>query len=393
MKLLYVHGTTAIPGIISALHKLNVDFMVYPKRQMDVFLNEKETEGLMAYIRAYSITHIMSIHLIDNLAAAAERMCVKYIAVIWDAPYFKIFTKYGRMSDCYFSVFDKTDCQRFKEKGIPHVLYQPLAVDDTMIQEWDCERGDMVNHKYFTDICFVGNLYDDNFYDEFCQNIPRMIQDYFIGIFEDAAFRWDGVNRVYGTVSDEMIAYMRKEVPGFHMVNFFDVPDTLLFENGYLIHKIANIERTCTLNLLAENHEVTLYTTSKTAAERLQHIKIMPPVCVGKEAHHVFQSSKINLNISLKGIEGGTPQRVMDIMGGGGFAVSSYCPETAELFEEDKEIVMFRTPEELLEKVDYYLEHEQERERIARAGHEKVMRSYTYGRKIRELLEWVGENS
>lgn len=64
----------------------------------------------------------------------------------------------------------------------------------------------------------------------------------------------------------------------------------------------------------------------------------------------------------------------MDIMGAGGFVLSSYCAETAELFEEDKEIVMFKTPEELIEKTDYYLAHDAEREQIARAGYEKVMK-------------------
>ena len=138
---------------------------------------------------------------------------------------------------------------------------------------------------------------------------------------------------------------------------------------------------------------ITLYTASKTAAEKLQRVKIMPPVCAGRDVHRVFQSSKINLNITMRGIEGGTPQRIMDIMGAGGFVLTSYSPETAELFEEDKEIVMFKTPEELLEKVDFYLEHEDERELIAQAGHDKVMKSYTYQQKMEKLLEWVEKES
>lgn len=393
MKLLYVHGTTMIQGIIAALCRLNIDITVYPRRQMDVFLNEKEVEELGRYMKKHSITHAMSVHLIDSLAVAAGKAGVKYIAIVWDAPYLNIFTKYGRMTNCYFSVFDKVDYSRFVERGIHHVLYQPLAVDDIRIQEWESERDDKAGNKYLTDICFVGNLYEDNFYDAFCQNLPRILQDYFVSIFERAAFRWDGINRVSGLVSDELITYMRKEVPDFQMINFFEISDSFLFETGYLMHKITNIERICVLNLLAERHEVTLYTASKTAVNKLRRVKIMPPVGAGRAAHHVFQSSKINLNISLKGIEGGTPQRIMDIMGARGFVITSYSPETAELFEEDREIVMFRTPEELLEKVDFYLEHEIERELIAQAGHEKVMKYYTYQQKMNKLIEWVEKES
>ena len=173
------------------------------------------------------------------------------------------------------------------------------------------------------------------------------------------------------------------------MVNLFDIPDSVYFENGYVTRKIANIERICALNLLAEKYPVTLYTTSVTAKQRLHGVKIMPPICSEQDLHNTFRSSKINLNISLKGIEGGTPQRIMDIMGAGGFVLTNYCPETADLFQEDKEIVMFRTPEELLEKADYYLKHDKEREEIAQNGHVKVMQRYTYTEKIKKLLAWV----
>ncbi len=330
----------------------------------------------------------MSIHLIDTLAAVVQKAGINYIALIWDAPYHKVFTAYGRMDHCWYSVFDRIEAQSFADAKIPHVLYQPLAVDDDQIREWDRQAGAF--REYREEVCFVASLYDDNFYDEFCNNLPQNIQDYFVGLFENAAFRWDGVNRISGTVSNELVAYIRAVTPGFQMVNFFDIPDSVYFENGYVTRKIANIERICVLNMLAEKYPVTLYTTSKTAEHRLDNVKIMPPICSEQDLHHVFQTSKINLNISLKGIEGGTPQRIMDILGAGGFALTNYCAETADLFEEDKEIVMFRTPEELLDKVDYYLQHDRERETIARNGHAKVMQYYTYTKKIKKLLAWAG---
>ena len=388
MKILYVHGSSKIEGIINALRRLKIEHEVYPVRILDTFTNEQEADKLAAYSRQNGITHLMSIHLIDTLAAAVQKAGINYIALIWDAPYYKLFTTYGRMDNCWYSVFDRVEARYFADAKIPHVLYQPLAVDDDQIREWDRQAGAF--REYREEICFVASLYDDNFYDEFCNNLPQNLQDYFVGLFENAAFRWDGVNRISGTVSNELVAYIRAVTPGFQMVNFFDIPDSVYFENGYVTRKIANIERICVLNMLAEKYPVTLYTTSKTAEHRLDNVKIMPPICSEQDLHHVFQTSKINLNISLKGIEGGTPQRIMDILGAGGFALTNYCAETADLFEEDKEIVMFRTPEELLDKVDYYLQHDREREAIARNGHKKVMQYYTYTKKIKKLLAWAG---
>ena len=50
---------------------------------------------------------------------------------------------------------------------------------------------------------------------------------------------------------------------------------------------------------------------------------------------------------------------------------------------------MYRTPEELIEKAEYYLVHDEEREAIAKAGRDKVLRCYTYRKKLKELIEWV----
>lgn len=389
MKILYVHGTAKTEGIINALRRLKVDVIVYPERLLDVFANGEKADEMVSFIKEHNITHVMSIHLIDTLAVAVKKADIIYISLIWDAPYNKLFTTYGRMENCWYSTFDRVNARKFTDGGIPHVLYQPLAVDYEQILEWDrdCDSGGA--RKYSHEVCFVGRLYDDNLYDEFCNHLPQILREYFVSVFENAAFRWDGINRINGTVSNELVAHIRKVTPGFQMVNFFDIAESTYFEDGYLTRKVANIERICVLNLLAERYPVTLYTTSKTAEERLSNVKIMPPICSEKDLHDTFKSSKINLNISLKGIEGGTPQRVLDILGASGFVLTNYCPETAELFREDEEIVMFRSPEELIEKVEYYLKHDKEREQIARNGHEKVMQCYTYEKKMKDLLAWL----
>jgi hypothetical protein len=55
------------------------------------------------------------------------------------------------------------------------------------------------------------------------------------------------------------------------------------------------------------------------------------------------------------------------------FMLSEYTPDLASLYEEGKEAEFFRSQEELVDKVRYYLQHESEREEIARAGHRRVL--------------------
>lgn len=386
MRFLFVYGMSEDKDIVYTLRKMGYYVEEYPRRQENSVLNDEEMEKLAAYIEKRHITHLCSIHLIYNLALVAYRLDITYISFIWDAPYIKLYTPFGRMENCWFSVFDKLDCERFRRDGIPHVLYQPLAVNYDTVYRWNQSRG---KRRYQNEISFVGSLYENNFYDQNLKEMPENLQNYFISIFEEAAFHWDGVNRIYGKTDQVILDYMKQIVPDFRMDSNLDVDEVKYFEILYLIRKIANIERVCVLNILSDSFQVTLYTNAGTDVSMLPNVKVMPPVQPGAPVFSVYAESKINLNISLKGIEGGTPQRIMDIIGAGGFVLTNYCSETAELFEENKEIVMFRDPEELLEKASFYLAHDEEREKIARAGYEKLINCYTYEKKLQKLIDWV----
>lgn len=389
MKILYVYGMSKTKDIPITLRKMGYNVEEYAKIQDNSILNNEETEELVEYIRSHEITHLMSIHLIYNLALAALKADIKYVSVIWDAPYIKIYTPFGKLDNCWFSVFDRLDNERFQNAGIPHTLYQPLAVNKADVIAWNSKAKKRLAGRYINDICFVGSLYENNLFDERVKSMPQIIVDYFNSIFEEAAFRWDGINRVYGKTSKEMLKYMEMVSQDFRIDNRLDIEDTYLFEVIYLVRKIANIERVAVLNTLSEAYHVVLHTSSKVEEDKLGNVEVRLPVRPGEDATLVYKGSKINLNISLKGIEGGTIQRIMDVMGAGGFVLTNYCVETAELFEEDKEIVMYKSPEELFEKVEYYLQHDEEREKIAKAGYNKVVECYTYEKKLKHLIEWV----
>lgn len=50
----------------------------------------------------------------------------------------------------------------------------------------------------------------------------------------------------------------------------------------------------------------------------------------------------------------------------------------------------YESYQDLLDKVHYYLEHEEERRAIARRGYEKVKAHHTYRHRIQEMLEVLG---
>jgi len=91
----------------------------------------------------------------------------------------------------------------------------------------------------------------------------------------------------------------------------------------------------------------------------------------------IFKTSKINLNFSRTGNRTGLKGRLTFIMLAGGFLLTEYTPGIECYFELDKEIVCFKNAAEMIDKITYYLSHDEERQAIAKAGWERAVNEYT----------------
>ena len=100
----------------------------------------------------------------------------------------------------------------------------------------------------------------------------------------------------------------------------------------------------------------------------------------------VFKFSKIYLNITLRSIRNGIPLRAMDIMGAGGFLLTNYQNDFAMHFVDGEDYVSYSDREDMLNKIKYYLEHEDERKMIAENGCRKVREEHTYTLRLSEII-------
>ena len=100
----------------------------------------------------------------------------------------------------------------------------------------------------------------------------------------------------------------------------------------------------------------------------------------------VFRNSKINLNITIRSIRTGIPLRAMDIMASGGFLLSNYQEELAEYFIDGEDMVLYYDDEDMMNKIEYYLAHDEERKRIAENGRRKVADKYSYANAWRYIF-------
>lgn len=321
-----------------------------------------------------------------NFWPVVSKICnkhdLKYISWFFDSPPNLPTADYMDNPCNYIFFFAQADYQEYKAMGLTNVYYMPLAVNRARLSRIVTDH-----RKYDAEIAFVGRLYKSilpdikahmtehqkGYIDAVCEAQRLIYGAYIIDEMITENFAQD-VRDQYRSLSDKAIQLSRKEIT-WAMASY-----------------VTRIERFSLLRLLGEKHQVKLYTHSLSDEEKslLKGVEFCGPVDYLTQMPQVFEASKINLCPVLKANKSGIPLRALDVMGCGGFLLSSFQPELAEYFENGKECVMYGSLEEAIELADYYLEHENQRRDIARAGLIKIERDFRYEDRLGQILEIAG---
>lgn len=120
-------------------------------------------------------------------------------------------------------------------------------------------------------------------------------------------------------------------------------------------------------------------------------------VLADKEVPVIYSRAKIVLGFSSVGSTHLSGERIAQIRlrdfeapMSGAFYMVEQMPELAEFFDIGREIVTYRNVVDLVHKCRYYLEHEDEREDIRIAGHERAVRDHTWQRRFTNVFHELG---
>lgn len=377
-KILYYYwGELNYKSAREAFEKLGYEVFVEKKQKTKFDEDEELLLTLQKDIDSFKPDFIFSFNYLPDLSRAAKKNQISYVCHCFDARPLTL-RSITLANDCNkVFLFDYADFEELRSQGFNTVYYMPLSTNI----EW----GKWNKFEYSSDITFLGTLYTDDY--DFLSQVKYMPK--FLRGYLDAAM--EAQLKVYGCdfieallkkeICDELSKYIKAELSNYYR----DSRDYIL---KTMVYKETTIkERYRLLKRLGEIYKVDLYSPKKAPSD--VNVNYRGFADYNKEMPHIFSSSKINLNITLRSIRSGMPLRIIDILGSKGFCLTNFQMELMEFFENDVNISWFESEDELIEKAGYYLKHDKEREKVATAGYETACKAFTseaiYG-KMFELI-------
>ena len=346
---------------------------------------KEDSDKISEAIEDYKVDYVTTYDFSESVAEACMKKSIPYISWVYDSPQKELYAYQAHYPSNYIFAFDKTQCEQLKQSGLKNVFHMPLAIHGEKVRR-DLRKFPVGESH---DIVFIGQLYKVKSLNEVIEQAPEVMKLEIKSSIDNLFMKWDGKNKVYGSLSDDAAAFFNKYSERNLTQRYPYMPHGLYYEATVLSRVIANRERVHILNKLAENYDVNFYTRDKDVSQLNDKVKIHPGIGYDAGITAIYRDAKINLNITLHCIETGASQRIFDVMAAGGFMLSNYQKELEELFIPGEEIVLYHNEEELMQYVEYYLLHEDERKEIARRGQEKVLRLHSFHGKFKKVFDIV----
>ena len=343
------------------------------------------SERIAALIRSNTYEFVFTVNYFALISEVCEQNNILYVSWSCDNPLISMYHNSVFNKCNLICVFDKTNYLEFKQMGVDNIRYLPLAVDASRISHIINEASDL--NAYENDISFVGSLYERNSYDRIEHSLPDYLRGYFDAVMKIQSDLY-GAYIIDDALSPDILMQLEKyyrldKSPG----SFSSL--SLIFKTTTLGFKIAQIARKRALLNLSKTMPVSIYSNSDTSD--LVNVAYKGSLDYWTEMPKVFYKSKINLNLTIPNIKSGIPLRIWDILGSGGFLLTNYQAELPLYFEDGVHLVSFYSFEDMAEKADFYLKHEDSRKKIAQSGRDIVHKKHSYDVRMRELLDLINE--
>lgn len=384
MKVLFYRYRSILePDIMHTFDEFGLETVAY-EREMTV-KDDTPAESVKHFSRFLMenpCDFIFSINFFPHVSEVAQIFHLRYVTWVVDAPVLELYTRMIRNSCNRVFIFDRALYDEIHPLNPDCVFHLHLAGSVS-------SRREIIEHpgkgadRFAHPVAFVGSLYSEKDPMDQVHDLDDYTRGYLEGIMSTQ-------EKVYGyyfideLLTDEVVAKLKRSLPVYQIPEESFLTDEKLMSLFYIGNHITAMERADTFRRLSDSTDTYIYTGSDTSAMPAIHNMGLANTLL--EMPLIFNRSMININTTSKAIRTGLPLRIFDILSCGGFCISNYQEEIAELFTPGEEIVMYSSIEELCDLVAYYLGHDAKRKEIAHAGYERLARDYTYEVTMQQLL-------
>jgi spore maturation protein CgeB len=115
--------------------------------------------------------------------------------------------------------------------------------------------------------------------------------------------------------------------------------------------------------------------------------RLRPEVNYYDELPQVYGNTTINFNATSLQMKAAVNQRVFDAPAAGGFVLTDFREQLAELFQVGEEVACFEELGEIPEMVHFYLQQAKVREKMTVKARSRVLAEHTYRHRVTAMLE------
>lgn len=282
---------------------------------------------------------------------------------------------------CIIFVIDKSWIPRLKEEGFKWVHYLPLATDPKVFKKLSLEQSDL--EKFGCNLSFTGIYRQSGGYWEDKDRFDKLFgKEMAEGIIERQ--KEDSLKDI-DDVFVEILKEQAKEGHQFKLHGKYSI----LKDHLKVLELEAMARYREEIIKSISDFKIDLYGDSGWKEIENQDIKYKGRLKTREELCKLYNATKINLNLPTSSMKHSLNVNTFNIMASGAFMLHNFREDLVDLFQDEKEVVYFKDKDDLREKVDYYLKHDRERERIAANARKRVSKEHTFLHRVNEILRVI----
>ncbi len=366
--------------IINALKELDIPFDTLILSDQE-FLSE---EFIKLMIEKISSFHPDFIFTINHLGVDREGVLINFLEKIempllsWyvDNPNLIIKHFKKNVSDiATLLVWDKDNIEDMKNIGFKNVFYLPLGVDTNRFKKIPINENKFSQFK--ADVIFIGN----SMIEKVKKSYERTnVEEKFLKYYKEIAYEFslDNIRSV-----EEVI---KVKFPSLYKF-FSDWDDTS--KTNYETTVTWEATRIYRYNCVKEilNFDSLIvgdigwrgYFNNKTKYHR--------EINYYDELPYFYNLAEVNFNTTSLQMKNAVNQRVFDVPASKQFLITDYRSQIEDLFDIGKEVVCYKSIQEIEELISKYMKDKRERKNIINRAYKKVVEKHRYTQRVKDIIE------